>query len=427
MLGDYSNTIVYVFESISQFFVDLSRNTSESMCDEGGVRNRFKKSLYLTLGAGCIILYGIVGVILGIFSLLGAVLLGICNIRFVKGASIRVKELVNVCTVCGLIFMTVFLLNKAEWAKEENRYYLDRRNDINEACHSGILQVNTLDSDQYIYHLRNVVESNKTSDQVSSMRAQVGDALPEGLHFATISDYLVTLLVFEQYETIKRCAQLDFFVDSKERGNAGLFHKHLENMCKTNFCSGWFYRSDECLDLILDFANNSTIRYSRPHYNNSFYLMRLFNENIEDRYASSHRENAILMSIVKDVDYIDYMQEGDSSSSYSKHENEIFEYLSCVKMFRAETDEYLKECSTDRFLQIYQATTSDILKQYSLYMALRSYAEPYGRLMRNGSISGPEESEVLSKWQFIENLCNDEITYPYLLNTMAAYTQAEQL
>lgn len=425
MLGDFSSIIVRIFDSISRFFANLSYRTSEILEDGDSSQNRFQKALYLVLGAIFILLYGIAGIVIGLLYLVWSVTTGRFHFSSAARSSIRTREIITVCCVCGLSFLMVFVLSRNDWARKENLYYFENRTEINSDWYE-MPAINTSNSDSYIYHLRNVMETKKTASQVCSIREQVRDTMPNGLHFATVSDYLVTLLAFEQYDVLARCAELDFFMDSKNRGNARLFHYHLESACKDYFCSGRFYKSDKCLDLIFEFAKGHSVKEGRPHYNNSFYLMRLFNESIEDRYISQHRNNNVLMKIVDDVDNVENMKRIDFAQSLSQHEKDIVEYLSCVKMLRLATEDKC-EYPTDRFLQIYNRTESEVLKQYSLYMALRSYGEPMGLLLRRGSVGDKQANAILKKWQFIENLCEDSITYSYLLNTMDAYTRASQL
>ena len=254
------------------------------------------------------------------------------------------------------------------------------------------------------------------------MRNMVNDSLPEGLHFATVSDYLVTLMSLEHFDVLDRCAELDYFSGDKNNGNAGLFHNYLENICKDYFNYGQFYKSETCLDLIFKFSKYGSVTNSSD-YNNSFYLMRLFNENIMDRYISCNINNDILKEIVSNVSNIGYLMDNFKfRPAVSQHEGEIIEYISAL-------DEFHKGYRTDyrfpyeRFMRLHDSTKSDVLRQYSLYMALRSQSEQIPYNIRHGVLSGKQADRELRKWQQILNRCKNEITYPYLLNTMYCHEQ----
>lgn len=426
MRGDYSNMIVRILESISQYFSDLSINSSEVLCGDDGNQNRFQRALYLFLGAIVILLYGAGGILFGLFRLAEAAIFGKFHTVFMNRPAIMKKEIVAVLSVCSIAALMVLWLSKEEWAKEVNLHYFKNRATINEICRYNI-SVNTANGNTYVYHLRSVMESNNSSSQVNLIREQVGDTLPQGLCFATVSDYLVTLLTCEQFDALARCAELDYFMTDKNRGNAGLFHSHLEKKCKDYFCSGSFYKSNICLDIIFKFSKFNSIKKNRPSHNNSFYLMKLFNENIMDRYVAQYPSNNMFMQVVEDVSNIDILQWRDCMPNISKRDKDIVAYLSCIKALReGNIDEY--EEISEKFLNLYRKTESGILKQYSLYNALRAYAESKGVQLRGYEISSDQQvSKILYKWQYIEDLCKTEITYPFLLNTMDAYTCKHQL
>lgn len=426
MHGNYNNTILRIFESLSQFFADLSCKATEVFDEIGSRSNRALVAVYTIFGAAIMLIYGVLGLIIGLFRLVGAVIIGNSQTTLNQGIYIQRRDLVVVCSICVAVFFSVYWLSRIEWAKETNLHYINNRYDINSICRYDMPIVNSSDNYSWIYHLRNVTESENTSREAQYIRNQVGDTLPKDLHFATVSDYLVTLLAFEQYETLSKCAKLDYFKESKNRGNAELFHHHLEKQCKEYFELGLFYKSDKCLDLIFEFSKGESIKAGRAHYNNSFYLMRLFNEDIDDRYLSSHSIHAELAKIVNDVDNIKYMQPESISRSLSRRDNDIWEYLLSVKQLYLAYDEQC-EFPTDRFLQIYNKTNSEILKQYSLYMALRSYGEPMGLLIRCEKVGDKQASDIIAKWEYIERICKNVVTYPYLLNTMYIYTMQSQL
>lgn len=414
MFGDYNNLIVNVLDSISKWFTDLSCKTSEVLdgygCDTSP-KNRAKQALFIMLGAFFILLYGLYGIVKGFLSLALSL--------FRRGDAsnyIRHKELFGVFTICAVLFLFPFLLSTNDYAKNINIYYYNNRKSINETCRDNLIPVNSYYNNSYLYNLRNALECTRTSPDVSNLRKQLDDDLPKELHFATVNDYLIMLLSLRQFDILDRCACLSYFSDYSNKDNAKLFQYYLSKNCKEAFMYGQFYTSDRCLELKLRFANYNSIT-DDPHFNNSFYLMRLFNENIMDRYLSSHQNNRLLSKIVSDVYNIDEVFEDfDFEVPISRHESDIIDYLSNVYVFNQHhaTHTY----PTEQFLHLYANTESNILKQYSLNMALRSQYEHTSWLWNQDGVGVNHNLKVLND---INIKCTKEITFPYLLNTLNLY------
>lgn len=419
MFGDYNNLLVNVLDSISKWFTDLSCKTSEILDrNNSDVRpkSRAIQALYIMIGAFFMLLYGLYGIIKGLLCIISSM------VRKENTPSyIKYKELFFVFTMCLALFFIPFLLSTNDYSQNINLYYYNNRKKINETCKYNLLPVNSYYAyyeDSYLYNLRNVLECTKTPQDVMAIRDFLKDDFPKELHFATVNDYLIMLLSLQQFELLNSCTSLPFFSNpSNNKYNARLFQYYLSMNCKDAFKFGHFYTSNKCLELKLRFANYNSIT-DDPHFNNSFYLMRLFNENILDRYLSSHHNNKLLYSIVSDVYNINKVfREAEFDTPISVHENEIIDYLNSVYVFNHYYENH--KCTTNQFLRLCTNTESDILKQYSLNMALRSQYEYTYRLWEENN---PEINQNLKILYDINIKCKKGITYPYLLNTLDLYT-----
>lgn len=415
MLGDYNNLIVNVLDSISKLFTDLSCKASEVLDDYNAAisrKSRFQLAFYIVLGAVLMVVYGAAGIVVGVFR----IVLSLFGVGKYEDNTIRKKELLCISAVSGMIFLTLFLLNKYDYAKNINLYYIECRNEINEMCRGDLPSVNTVYEGSCMYHFRNVLECSSTSDEVRDIRAKLDDSIPENLHFATVNDYLVTLLCLEKYDVLDQYMSL-YSVNN----NTKLFYGYLAQQCKKSFRFSRFYTSDICLNLMLKYSKYDSLT-SSPHYNNSFYLMRLFNENIADRYFSSHHNNQLMAYIINDVAEIEAIYDDFIKFDLvSSHEEEVIKYLGLVNKFRS-TD-YMGSYPVDGFLSLNKETNSDIIKQYSLNMALRSQYSNTSSLLLTEGVSRNKINNSVSKLQALQERCFREINYPYLSSDLSQYTE----
>ncbi len=408
MFGDYNNIIVNIFDSISKIFSDLSCKASEVFGGyDNGRNSRLRKALYMILGAFFLVIYGITGVVCAIIQ----IFMPAGNRQSMSREKLKIRELSCVLTMCIAVFIAFFLLCKTDYAKNRNLVYFSSRNSINETCKNHLPRVNSFDADMtsYLYHLRNSLECRNTSDEVMAVRSMVDDDLPDGIHFATLNDYLVMLLSLEEFDVLDRFVSLY----DKER-NTTIFQKYLNEFCKMSFNFSRFHTSDTCLDLILKYARYESIG-GTPHYNNSFYLMRSFNEDIMDRYYSSHHNNDLLSVIINDVWCIEDVFEHDKfAAPLSRHESEIMEYLGLVNAF-------YKEYNADDFLAFNKKTGSEVLKQYALNMALRDQFRYTSSLINAYDSDRKAIDEALRALEKIKQRSKHEITYPYLASDYDLY------
>lgn len=440
MFGDFNNIIVQVFESLSRWFTDLSCKASEVLDETDGVsgaKRRIQRTGFLLFGAISIILYGVVGIIYAIFHAIISIFMGsrygkvrrcwsdiksgMAEVYSTRGKESKssLKDLLPVFLVCVAMFAAIFWISSCDLAKKANQFYFHNRININEFCQNSLPSVNTSDisDNPQVYHMRKSMECTKTSPRVERIRESVNDGLPAGIHFATLNDYLVTLFALGKYDVLDLFASLETGSVDRANEDAALFHRCLENSCKDLFAYGQFYTSDACLELVMKFSDYGSISLF-PNYNNSFYLMRLFNENIIDRYCSTYFNNEILASIIKDTENVKQLY--NLNHIGSSHEHALGKYLDGLCYFYDSILNGYKP-PTDFFMDLYSSATSDMIKQYSLYMALRSQCVYVAEIL--GSDDDPRYvNECVSKWKQIEDLCRDGITYPYLLNTLEYHT-----
>ena len=411
MFGDYINIIARVFDSISKFFTDLSCKTSEAFNNyDSGQSNRFQKALYILIGAFFLLLYGVFGVVFGIFQIFIPAKRRYSAHIF----SLKTREIACTLATCLAIFFAFYLLDRTEYAKNINRIYYDYRTEINHLCKQEFPYVNSngISMDSHIYHLRNSLESTNTSKEVLAVRSVVKDNLPEGMHFATLNDYLIMLLSIQDFEALGRYAY-----SYDETNNTLIFNDYLQQFCKISFQSNRFYTSDTCLDIILRYSDYDSITAS-SEYNNSFYLMRLFNENIMDRYYSCIVNNKLLAAIVDNVHAINELKSERFMQPISLHEKEIIEYINYIYQFN---HAYINgDYPKNSFSALAQKTTSEVLKQYSLYMCMRSQFWYTDWLAKNDS----NETVINRNIKLLEQtkgLCRDELKYPYLRKDIDLY------
>lgn len=419
MFGDYNKLITNVLDSISRWFTDLSCKTSEVLDVYDNHRSgakRLQKAVYILIGAFFMLISSIYGFVYGTICLFTPFL----SSQVGDKKSIRQKELLYIFSLCIVVFISLFMINKIDYAKNMNLYYFNNRNDINYICKSELPAINTSyaneeEENAFLYNLRNVLECTKTSKSVSDIRELAKDNLPGELNFATVNDYLITLLSLKQYDVLDNCTS----IYTEKRNEIRLFHQYLSTVCKKSFEYEKFQTSETYLNLIMKFANNSSIS-DYPHYNNSFYLMKMFNENIIDRYFSSHHNNELLSTIVDNVSNINLVfDESEFNTPVSHHEGDIFKYLEYVRTFN--NGHISKIYPTDEFLQLYKTTESNIIKQYSLNMALRSQHEDTYYQIYN-DYDDKDIRKSIKKLKSIQNDCNNKITYRYLSNTIDIYT-----
>lgn len=416
MFGDYNNIIVYVLDSISKGFTDLSCKISEildGLSNDRSRKSRVKQAFFIIIGALFIFIYAVCWFLYGIYRVIFSNGKGRISLR----NNIKTKELLSVLVLCFILFLSIALLWDSEYVKDTNLYYFDCRNDINESCKYELPSVNSSEMNTYVYHLRNVLECKTSSNEVNRIRKHIDDRLPQEVNFATINDYLITLLSLEQFDILDELSELEYFTDTYNKSDFQLFYGYLLEACKESFYNGKFYSSDVYLELLMKFVDYNSIS-NFPRYNNSFYLMRLFNEEIIDRYRSCHHNNNLLAKIVEDVDYInDIVDNIGFNSPISSHEGEIITYLNLVSEFNKI---YQNEVNmTDKFLKLNADTKSYVIKQFSLNMALRTqYDYTYWlKYYNDASINSN-----LLKLKKIQNQCMHEITYPFLLNTLDLYS-----
>lgn len=439
MFGDFHNIIIQVFDSLSKWFADLSCKAYEVLdeTDEAtNTRHAFQRAVFLVLGAISITLYGLVGVIRAIFHAIISLFFGNRHINgrlswsYIKSGLANVcsagrkevkdsaRDILSVFLVCVALFVTIFCMSSSDFAKKANLYYFNNRTNINKTCQYDLPPVNTSDmkDNPIVYHIRKSMECTKTSPRVARIREAVNDNLPTGAHFATVNDYLLTLLALEQYDILDLITLLDADSIDKANEDAALFHQCLEKSCIIFFSAGQFYKSNTCLELVMKFSDFGSISFW-PKYNNSFYLMRLFNENIIDRYLSSHYNNDVLESIIEDIENVKSQYWLDNIGS--SHEDNLGTYLRGLCYFH-EAIRYKLNPPTEYFRELYSSTSSNMIKQYSLYMALRSQCIYVTTIL--DSDNAHYVNECISEWRQIEDLCRKEITYPYLLNTYKYHT-----
>lgn len=411
MFGEYNNIIVKVFDSISKFFTDLSCKTSEVFSNyDNGHGNRFQKALYILIGAFFLLIYGVFGLVYAVFQ----IFIPAKRRHDTQKFSLKTKEIACAFATCLAIFITFYFLNKTEYAKNINRIYYDSRTEINSLCKSDLLAVNSSGTPMgsHIYYLRNSLESKKTSDEVLAVRSVVNDSLPEGLHFATLNDYLITLLSIEDFEALGR-----FATSYDEMNSTEIFNGYLQQFCKISFQFNRFHTSDTCLDIILDYSDYDSISPDSD-YNNSFYLMRLFNENIMDRYNSCNVNNKLLAAIVDDVDAIKELRADKFMSPASSHDKDIIEYINSLNQFHNghQSGDYPK----NRFITLAQKAKSEVLKQYSLNMYMRSQFWHTDWLIKNNA-NGTVINKNLALLDQAKEMCRNELTYPYLYKDIDLY------
>ena len=102
----------------------------------------------------------------------------------------------------------------------------------------------------------------------------------------------------------------------------------------------------------------------------------------------------------------------------SSHEKEIIEYINYVYQFNKAfiNGDYPK----NSFSALAQKTTSEVLKQYSLYMCMRSQFWYTDWLAKNDS----NETVINRNIKLLEQtkgLCRDELKYPYLRKDIDLY------
>lgn len=410
MSGDFSNIIVNVLDAISRWFADMSCRVSE-IFDDGNVGkgSGFKKSLCLVSGALVILIYGLVGFVYGIVCILLSAFTGreAGDMTFFKR-----KELLMTAAACLSVFLALFFLARADYARNANNVYYDSRSNINDIC-TNLQTVNNSDYDTYVYNLRKVLESKKSSPAVMTLRRNIDDELPENLCFATVSDYLVTLLSLEQYDVLENIITHDYFVQNDDQNDYRMFRSYLASSCKDSFRYGRFYKSEYCLDLYLNMTRWKDIS-SFPQYNNSFYLILLFNERIIERYFASNTNNGLLADVVDDVENIQYVC-GELQPGGSEHEDEIIKYLNAVAVF--DNSWSTMNYPTDEFESLYKRTSSDVMKQYSLNMALRSQFSKTARIISNGK----DYKSSYARLDGLRRLADMELVYPYLRSSLGEY------
>lgn len=416
MLGDYNKIIVSIFDSISKWFTDLSCKASEVLDGHNNYttsyKNRFEQAFYVIIGSIFMLLYGLLGLMYGIFRFVFSLLRKKKQETYSNSDRIMTTEILWVGLMCLGVFFAFSLLSKNDIARKYNRYYLDNRDDINIICRDELSEINTCQHNSYLYHLRKALECNNSSNQVNKARIQLNDGLPEGLHFATLNDYLMTLLSLEQFDILERYASID------EDNNIQLFHHYLSQFCKESFYCQNFHKSNAHLELIMKLADYKSIT-SNPHHNNSFYLMRLFNEVISDRYHSNSHNNQLLSYAIEDVSQIELIfDEYEFNTPVSSREKEIIEYLRLVNIFN--NGYHTHQYPIEHFLRLATQTKSNILKEYALNMALRSQYE-----YTNHLIASKENQEIIRRnletLRKIQIKCQNDITIPYLRNTLYMY------
>ena len=396
---------------MSKSFTDLSCKTSEAFGNyDSGQSNRFQKALYILIGAFFLLLYGVFGFVFGIFQ----IFVPAKRRNSAQSFSLKTKEIVCTLATCLVIFFAFYLLDRTEYAKNINRIYYDCRTKINHLCKQEFPYVNSngMSMDSYIYHLRNSLESTNTSKEVLAVRTVVKDNLPEGMHFATLNDYLIMLLSIQDFEALGRYAY-----SYDEKNNTRIFNDYLQQFCKISFQFNRFYTSDTCLDIILKYSRYDSIT-ANSDYNNSFYLMRLFNENIMDRYCSCNVNNKLLAAIVDNVDAINELKPERFMRPISSHEKEIIEYINHIYQFNKAfiNGDYPK----NSFSALAQKTTSEVLKQYSLYMCMRSHFLHTDWLARNDA-NETVINRSITLLEQAKDLCRYELKYPYLRKDIDLY------
>ena len=411
MFGEYNNIIMKVFDSIARSFTDLSYKAADVLGDYGNDKDkRFQKVLYMFLGGLFLLSYGIAGLIGAILHIFIPIKKRQKNTKI----SFKVKELLCVFAVCILVFSTFFVLYKTDYAKNTNRVYYDSRVKINNICKNELPYVNSSDMEigSYLYHLRNSLECSNTSSEVQAIRSIVNDSMPDGIHFATMNDYLIMLLSLEEFDSLDR-----FVSTYSDDDNTSIFHKYLNDFCKLSFQLSRFHTSETCLELIMKYAEYDSIS-SDSDYNNSYYLMRLFNENIMDRYYSCYDNNYLLSYIIHNVRDIKGLRLDKFMTPQSRHEKEIVEYLNNIKAFHNAAEDGIYP--TERLLALSNRSKSEVIRQYSLNMALRSQWEYTNRLIRNEA-NAKTVTRSLAELERLKDAGRLRITYPYLYSDIELY------
>lgn len=430
MFGEYINSfILNSLESVITWFETFRLRTEKALNGENDTErgtNSVLNRAYILLALLVTLLYTLLLLIGGVLSIVVSILpldgkIGFKNVQpkniKLLFANLEWRLISPVCAICIVAFVALSVLSHNNYAREQNSPYYDFRKDLNDDIREFTWDHKLSPRNEVHSVLLSSVDVTEDNITVRDLKKTCCNGKYQNINFSSVYDFFVYLFYVGDNDNLAKCLEkeLDYGYSSDKR----LFTRDiLAPACEDAFASARFCESKLYLKHIFTNCGWSSIS-DYPNYNNSFYLLRMFLENIEDRYTWTFMwgyeyENAYLEGFIYDRDEA-FSRWGTSTYKAYVTENmgDISHYLNAVYLFqKKEYDE-----ADEAFSMLVEKTASDIIRQYSAYMVIRNAYYKWNE-------SNDEQEAQVNKVSLekrIEEFAS-QIKIKYLSNTLSDYT-----